>query len=281
MQRNNTEVRLLIKGKPIAEYAHNGNVFVEGREGSEFEIEIINRNGFRIEAVLSVDGLSITDGKLASQSSSGYLVDANSTVCIPGWKLSDEQVASFFFSGKKQSYATQSTGSGNNNGVIGAMIFAEKFRTSYQPWQTVALGNPFPGSGILRSAGGYAVPSYTGITPFAGVTMTGSAVASGINQMSCSGANSVAVSAENSFEETVTKSFTNNIGTGFGEAQEYKTTAVQFERGDLVCMAVIYYDDSRGLKSRGISVGRGRARYAVQPQAFPGMNCTPPKGWEG
>jgi hypothetical protein len=47
MLRNNIEVRLLIKGKPITEYNHNGNLFVEGRHGSSYEIEIINRNPTR------------------------------------------------------------------------------------------------------------------------------------------------------------------------------------------------------------------------------------------
>ncbi len=64
MVRNNVELRLLIKGRPAQEFFHNGNTFLEGREGSNFEVEVINRNPFRIEAVISVDGLSVVDGSL-------------------------------------------------------------------------------------------------------------------------------------------------------------------------------------------------------------------------
>jgi hypothetical protein len=55
---------------------------------------------------------------------------------------------------------------------------------------------------------------------------------------------------------------------------------VSFERGDLAAQIVVYYDNAQGLKARGIQVGRpSRLKYAVEPQAFPGMGCTPPKDW--
>jgi hypothetical protein len=74
----------------------------------------------------------------------------------------------------------------------------------------------------------------------------------------------------------------NNLGTGFGHAQEFATETVSFTRGDLLATMIVYYDDARGLKARGIQIGRpSRARYATQPQAFPGMACVPPKGWQG
>jgi hypothetical protein len=48
---------------------------------------------------------------------------------------------------------------------------------------------------------------------------------------------------------------------------------------------VLYYDNARGLKARGIDVGRpSRVRHTSRaPEAFPGMkkNCAPPAGWNG
>lgn len=125
MKYNNIELNVLVKGKPITEYRHNSQVFVEGRDGSDFELQVKNSNNFRVEAIVSVDGLSVLDGKDAGPQSSGYVLEANETISIPGWKLNDAQVASFRFAGKKGSYAAQSTGSARNTGVIGVMVYAE------------------------------------------------------------------------------------------------------------------------------------------------------------
>jgi hypothetical protein len=122
---NNIELNVLVKGKPITEYRHNSQIFVEGRDGSDFELQVRNLNNFRVEAIVSVDGLSVLDGKDAGPASSGYVLEANETIAIPGWKLNDAQVASFRFAGKKGSYANQSTGSARNTGVIGIMVYAE------------------------------------------------------------------------------------------------------------------------------------------------------------
>jgi hypothetical protein len=73
-----------------------------------------------------------------------------------------------------------------------------------------------------------------------------------------------------------------NLGTGFGAATDFATQTVSFTRGDLLTVAVLYYDNLRGLRARGVPVERtGRRTYEAQPQAFPGMNCAPPKGWQG
>lgn len=260
MYRNNVEIHVLIKGKTIPEYPHNGDLFIEGREGSNFEIEITNRNPFDVEAIISVDGLSIVDGREAGTESSGYLVDAHSTVRIPGWKLSDEQVAAFFFSGKKQSYATQTTGSSRNNGVIGAMIFASKRQ---REWKTQAITDQKYSSGLHMSGRNSilrASPSWHG-SGLVASTSTSS------------------LSAHNSgpFADAV---LSGNIGTGFGHAETYVTHTVNFERGDMLAVMYLYYDDAKGLRARGVEMGR-RTRQVVKPQAFPAMACKPPQGWNG
>jgi hypothetical protein len=133
MQLNNIDLRVLIKGRPIKEYLHNGDFFVEGREGSPFELQVTNRNGFNVEVILSVDGLSILDGEAAGPESNGYFIGRGDTVVIPGWKLNQEAVAAFVFSGKNKSYAAQTTNSTNNNGIIGAMVFAEGYNRVTPP----------------------------------------------------------------------------------------------------------------------------------------------------
>lgn len=307
MNWNNCEIRVLVKGRPVTEYAHMGNVFIEGREGSDFEIEFINRNAFRVEAVISVDGLSVLDGKDAGVHSSGYLVDGNSSIRIPGWKLNEQQAASFFFSGKGESYATQATGAARNNGVIGAMVFKEKVNYSTYSqhnnvFRGIVKGTPHFSSGA--SAGGYVMGSTADMVQQWNSTRLG---ASSLNDVTASCAsdmnNSVGratfggtnaslsptprkLTKATTLENTATAetASVNNLGTGFGAAQTFATSEVSFTRADLLGMVVIYYDNMRGLKARGVPVPRKAYRVNQQtPQAFPGMNvgCAPPPGWKG
>ena len=86
-------------------------------------------------------------------------------------------------------------------------------------------------------------------------------------------AQSASIPVEDSVQQT--------LGTAFGQATNFQTMQVTFERGDMVAMLIMYYDDIRGLKARGIVIPTRRQQ--TQPQAFPGMTtgCTPPDGWKG
>lgn len=274
---NNVEARILVKGRPITTYAHNGKHFVEGRSGSNFEIEIINTNSFKIEAVISVDGLSVIDGKQAGPQSSGYLVEANSSIKIPGWKVTGDTAASFEFSGKDQSYSTGQTGSSVNNGVIGVMAFKDRNYCpvfQYTPTTTLfstrgLIGSPVIGDRLSKGL------------DRGGATLLSASSAS-VNNDTASLASMAFGDSIDNMASTPTSSV-NNIGTAFGEATDFKTTTVEFARGDMQAMFVIYYDDAVGLRARGIQVGRkSRTRHtAVEPQAFPSMGCPVPEGWDG
>ena len=307
MLQNQYEIRVLVKGRPITEYPHNGQTFVEGRDGSNFEIEFKNNTPTRVEAVLSVDGLSVIDGKEAGPQSSGYVVDGNSTVRIPGWKLTDEQVAAFVFAGKKGSYATQMTGSARNNGVIGALVFKEKpvvpvyhqyHHIQAQPYFGAPRGGFVKGMG---SSGGYVhqgssdlnsdpfygifvgaqlsasdAPFYNGTQTMNHIAPSGAVASASVGEQKTRGGviGQAKLQAQVEVEQT--------LGTGCGAATDFETSLVKFERGDLAVMMVLYYDDSRGLKARGIQLTRpSKAKLSQQPQAFPGMNCAPPPGWKG
>lgn len=309
---NQYEVRVLVKGRPINEYSHNGQTFIEGRDGSNFEIEFKNQSALRVEAVLSVDGLSVIDGKEAGPASSGYVVGPFETVRIPGWKLTDEQVAAFQFAGKKGSYAAQSTGSARNTGVLGAMVFAEK-RPAYVPVHHQYASIPTPigsvtpnfgwgSSGVMlestgQTFGGVMRGMSYNAAPMGGAmslnnvqaTLTSADV---VATASCSigapltkSAMSPGVSAQE-VDQSYVQPVEQTLGTAFGEAKDFGTTEVSFNRGDLSALIVLYYDDSRGLRARGIELTRPSKRRlapANAPQAFPGLQkgCTPPAGWKG
>src|SRR5438270_10763894 len=86
-----------VNGKTAHEFQHQGNTYIEGRRGSTYTLEYTNPTNRRVLIVPSVDGLSVMDGKPASDKSRGYVVDAWGTVAIPGWRIDDNSVAQFEF----------------------------------------------------------------------------------------------------------------------------------------------------------------------------------------
>lgn len=125
MRKELFELQILVHGRQLNEYGHQSETFVEGRRESEYALRVFNHSPRRVAAVLSVDGLSVMTGKLASSEDPAYIVGAYSSVEIPGWRLNDKDVAHFIFSSLPKAYATQ-MGQPTNIGVIGANLFYEK-----------------------------------------------------------------------------------------------------------------------------------------------------------
>lgn len=125
MRKGQVTFEVLVNGKPIKEYLKNGEVWVEGRKGSEYTLRVTNNTNKRILAVPTVDGLSVMDGKLGSHASGGYILDAYETATIPGWRLNNDKVAKFVFAAAGESYAAKTQDQPNNIGVIGCAFFNE------------------------------------------------------------------------------------------------------------------------------------------------------------
>lgn len=272
MQLNNCEINILINGRKASEYQSPMDFqnYIEGRDGSDFEIEIVNNNGVDVEAILSIDGLSVTDGKAAGIQSSGYLVRANSRFTVPGWMVDGEKAARFRFSGSKGgSYVEQSGGDATNKGVVGAKIFARKNRPVFVPSNNTTMMRGFGVSKGITSD-----PYSSGIS-FAdsSYTMNCGSAAGGLTVNSELNASLTASAASLDFSPVE-----QTLGTEFGAATDFKTTEVDFERGDILAMMVLYYDDSKGLKQRGIDVKASRNRPSPFPADEP-KGCTPPAGW--
>jgi hypothetical protein len=75
----NYEFHVLVKGKAITEFLHEDKHFIEGRKGSNFEIEFINKSNKRILAIPSVDGINTLNGKDAGDNGPGFIVSPFST----------------------------------------------------------------------------------------------------------------------------------------------------------------------------------------------------------
>lgn len=104
---------------------HRGERYVAGEPGREYEIRLRSRDGCRVLAVTSVDGVNVITGKTASPSQSGYVLDAWGGVTIDGWRKNLDEVAAFYFTALPDSYAAR-TGRPDNVGVIGVALFRER-----------------------------------------------------------------------------------------------------------------------------------------------------------
>jgi hypothetical protein len=122
----NVDLDVVVDGQPVRLISHEGRLYLPvTRMGAEYTIRVNNRGPRRIEAVVSVDGLSVINGRPASDKSIGYLVDANSHIVIKGWRRDKDTVAAFTFENRENSYAYR-TGHRNNIGVIGLVAFEEE-----------------------------------------------------------------------------------------------------------------------------------------------------------
>lgn len=110
----------------------SGRRFVTGKKGSTFSVVVKNRSFSPLEIVTSVDGLDVMDGKTASFSKRGYIVQPGDTLEIDGFRTSRNSVAAFEFSSVTHSYANQRHGDTRNVGVVGIAVFTEK---NVNPWK--------------------------------------------------------------------------------------------------------------------------------------------------
>ncbi|HVJ18191.1 MAG TPA: hypothetical protein VM686_22380, partial [Polyangiaceae bacterium] len=146
--RGMVTVRLLDdNGTPLPTMASNGRHFVQGEHGQRYTIELHNNTSNRLEAVVTVDGLDVIDGRPGSISKRGYLVNAFATVEIDGFRQNMDEVAAFRFGSVRNSYAGRK-GDDRNVGVIGVAFFEERGAT--MPWTQREIerrerANPFPG----------------------------------------------------------------------------------------------------------------------------------------
>ncbi len=120
-------------GEVLPVYWHDGKRHVAGEPGREYEIRLGSRDGCRVLAVTSVDGVNVISGKTASPSQSGYVIDSWGGVTIDGWRKSLDEVAAFYFTALPDSYAAR-TGRADNVGVIGVALFRERVRRDDYAW---------------------------------------------------------------------------------------------------------------------------------------------------
>jgi hypothetical protein len=119
-------LQVLVDSQPLATVAHAGKTYLPvPRWGTEYAIRVSNHGPRRVLAVLSVDGLSVINGRPASAESTGYVVAPSSQIVIRGWRRSLSTVAAFTFEPRAKSYAGL-MGWPENVGVIGLLAIEEQ-----------------------------------------------------------------------------------------------------------------------------------------------------------
>lgn len=252
---------------PADEYTHKGKTYIEGRHNSAYVIDLINHTSRRVEAVVSVDGLAITDGKPASYTSKGFVVPANQTITLRGWLVNDTQAAQFVFGDKRDSYS-QKSGHQTSTGIIGVAWFPEQVRMqssfidkSYTPWR-VTHNTVIPTRDWLTLQPQNTCDVHQ---DWHGQVLRGASIGTSMSKQVASA--------------SVTQQ--SALGTQFGESVSYPTTQTAFERAgaEPQCVSMIYYDHAQNLTRMGIKL---KSRSAPYTDAFPANSatyCEPPPGW--
>jgi hypothetical protein len=119
-------------GSVLSTYYFRGEYWLAGRPGAHYAIEIHNRLGERLLAVMSVDGVNVISGATAAWDQEGYVFAPRAGYQITGWRKSHQEVAAFTFTASLDSYAAR-TGRPANVGVIGVALFRERPPQLYAP----------------------------------------------------------------------------------------------------------------------------------------------------
>jgi hypothetical protein len=271
------ELEVLVNGVRAQTFEHAAETYVLGTEGSRYVLRVHNRSGRRIEAVVSVDGLDVIDGKPGDFASKrGYLVNAFGYVDIDGWRLSNREAAAFRFAPISESYAAK-TGRARHVGVIGVAVFPERIERQPLPVYVPRAANPEreaqPSAADApvhsRAASGAASPSKAerGDDALAGLDARAEAPAS---------------------TQTAPRRSRTGLGTEFGEALYSQIQQVEFVRahaGRPCALLGARYNDRAGLYALGIEVDARNEpldlalRQSADP--FPGSRrfARPPVDW--
>lgn len=272
MIQQNYEVEVLVNGKPLKEYDHNHRIHIEGREKTRFSLRLRNNSATRKLFVPTIDGLSVMDGKDADFDSSGYVIGPYSSYTVNGWRVSDGEVAEFYFSHPKDSYRKKIK-KGNNLGIIGVAVFDEKKRPIKEIVVEKYLIPQYPqwwGNGFYYAASG----SYT-ITTSGTSDAAYDSLSALQSNTSCS-MNASNASSNQMYSMSSTQGIQQDLGTGWGDYKKSEVTTVEFERAsNPTAVFEIYYNTREQLEKIGIDFNK--TPVYVTPSAFPGQYCKPPR----
>lgn len=239
MKLNGVTINVLVKGRSVDEYQHNGNVWIEGRPNSEYSIKLKNTTHKPRQVIVSVDGLDVLTGNPAGIHSPAFSLDPYESYEISGWSTKLGEVARFVFS-KLSGKSGKSTYSNMKQslGSIGFVVSGKSEEPFVAPhwrdyldknnWNEIA--KPRKNLDLIYEYRGANTPAM----------------------------NSTSRSTQ--------------VGTGWGDRKSVPRQKVTQVFDSDNTMGAIFYDTRRGLIERGIIV----QEKSDLPNPFPGIGCEPP-----
>jgi len=269
MLKSQYEFFVTINGRKITEYSHEGDTFIEGRKGSQYEIVFKNNSYLTKKIVVSVDGLNVITGNRDWKR--GYVIKPYSQMAIPGFKRDQGTAAAFTFSSIKESYNQQNvSGEIQNIGVIGCLVFDEVVKiNNYVPrYPYGILGNDpnWELTGGIPS--GQLATFTTSATAYDSSMPRTKGIANIASNLTGCNSSAMATATMNSATASIPVA-TASLGTEFGSDVAFKTKTVDNEFVDAHSESfTFYYDDATGLRQRGITL---KPVAPLKPNPFPGL----------
>jgi hypothetical protein len=126
-------VEILVDGRPLTVYAHNGSSYIEAIPNRDYAIRLTNHTGERVAVALAVDGLNSIDAKHGTAfQARKWILDPWQTVTLPGWQTSSGTARRFVFTTESRSYGSW-LGRTSDLGVVTAAFFRERRRPEPAP----------------------------------------------------------------------------------------------------------------------------------------------------
>lgn len=278
MRDRDFTLEVIVNGKPVYEYPHQGDTYIEGRKGSTFRLRFSNRSGKKVLVVPSVDGISTLDGNPAGPDSPGLIAQPNSHIEIPGWMVDTQKAAEFIFKDKESSYARGVDATTTNTGVIGVLVFAE-VEHAKSVYPTTTIINNYP-PGVRRVSQPWPTSPYTSPVIWTSNTSDSSTYNMVGTSVSASAEYNPLSIMEDYFSAQAAGDKPEQLGVGWGASTDFAVNTTTFDKGEKKSQIVIFYDTRKNLERRGIIVER-RDTLSMRPNPFPGYGCKPPADWKG
>jgi hypothetical protein len=137
-------VTVEIEGEEAPLYAASdgsGRFYLEARKGACYALRLENRSGERLGVALTVDGINVISGRVATGRPAGdpgrlYILDPWGTTTVRGWRTSLDEVHRFTFVDERRSYAARSGKANPRMGWIEATVYRERRREArVSPWE--------------------------------------------------------------------------------------------------------------------------------------------------
>lgn len=258
-----------INGKSVRRYSHQGNHYIDGRVGTEYSIKLQNNFSTRKLFVISVDGINVISGKPATDDPhNGYIVEGYDSMNLIGYRIDNENVASFKFVDSSKSYSKDITGSSSNVGVIGVRMYDEL--TKKMPFKKDSFwGYPNTTDDTWRR---YDLTWTTSETK----------TINPVCQTYSADSMSYMTSTTTNISNLASKTADFDIGTGWGKKQTQKVKEIEFNTGPLASTSIVYYATKKQLQKMGIDVSSEKKIKKSLPSAFGEVKyCPIPKDWVG